>query len=386
MHKIRILLIIILILIVTAITLRSSASVKDPIYDDLEGYDLVTALIKDGKTAQAAEELKSSRLRKENPAIYRLLVSQLHYSKGEWQKAYDEADDVPTSEQFNYALLVKARAAFQLNAYGKCQKSFSLVPMEAIAIENDFIWRAQCEYKTKMYPQAWQSLLRGQKKFSGFGIEREMIAFKVDLKMPHEALTQSLNWFAANAYLPGQILNVAEIFHQNNFPDYARAVLELGRAKFPMHLDINLTLSQLYFQKNLLLAAEEGFMRASFSDAKYFYHTAEMNRQLGNYERSQYFNAFVRDPKEKLKQKIATYVDAGKFPLIASLEPVINRSDLSRDDEIRYALAYSLVKMGQTERPLQYLSSITKPELIEKTTVLRKTLIDCQEKKDACRL
>ena len=72
--------------------------------------------------------------------------------------------------------------------------------------------------------------------------------------------------------------------------------------------------------------------------------------------------------------------------MIASLESVLSRSELAKDDEIRYALAYSLVRVGQISEPLKYLAQITKPELIEKTTVLRKTLLDCEAKKATCTL
>jgi tetratricopeptide (TPR) repeat protein len=375
-----------LAILVCVFTSQAFGFVKDPIYDDLDGYDLIAALIKDGKFDLAWDELKKSESKKKNRARYQLLLGHYYYGKGEWKKAVSALDDVGAGEFQSQAALVLGRAYYQLKSFEKCRGAYAAAPMVAAAVENDFIWLATCEYKTKRYPEAWSALARAKAKFHSFVIEREMVGLKMDMGLGHEAFLQALDWFAVNQGFPGQYLDVAEQLHNRGLDDHAIAILETGRSLYPMHLDINLTLSQLYFQKNLLMASEDGFSRAAFSDAKYFYHAAEINRQLGRFERSQYFNSYVKDPKEKIKQKIASYVDAGKFPLIASLESVLSRSDLSKDDEIRYALAYSLVKMGQIEEPLKYLSAITKPELIEKTTVLRKTLIDCQEKKEACRL
>lgn len=136
----------------------------------------------------------------------------------------------------------------------------------------------------------------------------------------------------------------------------------------------------------MLLAVEEGFSRAALSDGKYAYHAAEINRQAGRYERSQFFNARIPDDKERLKQKLAIYVDKGQFAMIASLESILQRSPLINDDEIRYALAYSLVRTGEYKRPLQYLAKITNKDFLEKTVILRNALTDCVENNKVCKL
>jgi thioredoxin-like negative regulator of GroEL len=151
-------------------------------------------------------------------------------------------------------------------------------------------------------------------------------------------------------------------------------------------MDINLAFSQIYFHKGMMMVAQEGFSRAAHVDAKYFYHTAELNRQSGRYERSLFFNSHVQNEKERLKQKIATYVDANRYALIASMDSVIQRSELAKDEEILYALSYSLVRNGDRDKSLKYLAKITKPELIEKSTLLRQALLECQKKQERCNI
>lgn len=378
------------ILIIAALLLSiraASAFVKDPIYDDLEGYELITALINDGKLDLAWGELKLPKNKSNNPARYHLLLGRYHAAKNEWDKAIDafeKAQKNPGTK--NEADLQSARAHFQIKKYGTCQSLYGKQDVEPFMLESDWISKAQCEFKNKSSSASWATLTRARQKYASFAIEREWVELQMALQMKHMALTTALDWLHGKSVMPSQFMNLAEIFNAQGNVEEALMVLEAGRAQQPMNVDINLTLSQIYFQKGLMRASAEGFARAAEKDSKYHYHAAELQRQLGNMELSRYQNIFIADPKEKLKQKIAAFVDAGNFPMIASLENIIQRSELSKDDEIRYALAYSLVREGQIDQPLQYLSQITKPELIEKTTVLRKTLLDCQQKKNDCRL
>ncbi|MBY0385587.1 hypothetical protein K2X05_10570 [bacterium] len=357
--------------------------VKDPIYDDLEGPALVRALLKDGKLDLAEEEIKSLQ----KPDETNLLKGQLNYLKNQWPQALKEFSKISNqSEFFAESQMGLARTYYQAKDYKNCQKSYLQIATNKYAQELDSIWKSSCEKQIKKYDEAWQTLLSARKIYASYNIEVEMIQLQLDLKMHHEALLTTLQWFSKHLSPATHYLNVAEMFQVAKSEQGALTVLEMARAQHPAHMDINLALSQVYFQKGMLSAAEEGFRRAALSDGKYYYHSAELNRQTRHYERSLYLNALVVDEKERLKQKIATYVDANKYSLIASLDAVIQRSELQKDDEVKYALAYSLVRVGNYEKPLKYLSQITKPELIEKTTVLRQTLLECQEKKEACRL
>ncbi len=378
-----------LILIVFLFCFDTQGSVKDPFYDEVEGYELVEALIRDQKFDVALSELKSERLKKSNPNRYHILLGQAYYGKGLWDKSILEFKLYPNNIHSKVYL---GRNYYALKNYNKCTKSYQKIDKsiyvesnQKLMLESDFLKKANCEFKIKFYSDSFATLSDGQIQFKSFGLYREKISFQIELKLLHEALTYALNELANHPSSPVQYLDIAELFHQKDRFDEALFVIEMGRSLYPTHLDLNLTLSQMYFQKNLLHASEEGFSRAALTDGKYFYHTAELNRQIGHLERSQYFNSHVQDDKQKLKQKIATYVDLNKFNLISSLKSVIGRSELNNDDEIKYALAYSLIKVGEVEAPLKYLDSISKPELLEKTAILKNAVLDCQVKNQVCR-
>jgi tetratricopeptide (TPR) repeat protein len=363
---------------------KAHGLVKDPLYDDLEGVALIRALLKDGKLELAKEEIQL--LESKDVVQYRLLIGQWFFQKGEWKESLKNLSLIQDRTLQPEAQLWMARNYFQMKNFEKCIQNYQHLVGVAFATENDFVSKSHCELKQKKYQEAWKTLWKARENYKSFSVEREFIALQVEMGLVHEALEHSLRWLTAQDNIAVHYLNLAEIFQAKSHRKQAQTVLELGRVRHPLNLDLNLALSQLYFQEGLLLAAEEGFSRAALTDGKYYYHSAELNRQAGHFERSLYFNSLVVEEKERLKQKIATYVDANKYSLIASLDSVIQRSELQKDDEIRYALAYSLVRIGAIEKPLQYLSQITKPELIEKSTVLRQALIDCQAKKEICRL
>jgi tetratricopeptide (TPR) repeat protein len=374
-----------LILLILSFAIGAQAFVKDAMYDDLEGASLIRALIKDGKLELAQPEIASYQ--KNNHMEATLFLGQWYYLKNDWKLSLRELAKIPaTSDFFPEAQIWQGRANYQSKQYKECAGFYGTVFSNKYAIENDALWKFECEQKMGQKEKAWITLQKARKAFPSFNVESEWITLMVKLKLVHEGLLTSMEWLATHASPATHFMNLAEIFQTEGATAAALGILEMARAQHPTNLDINLALSQIYFQKGSLNAAEEGFRRAAINDSKYFYHTAELNRQTHRFERSLYFNASVVDEKERLKQKIATYVDANKYALIASLDSVIQRSELQKDDEIRYALAYSLVRSGDLAKPLKYLSQITKPDLIEKTTVLRQTLIDCKEKQGVCRL
>ncbi len=367
-------------------TKKAHGFVKDPMYDELEGAALVRALLKDGKLDLAKDEIQA--LQKGDKNSFHLLKGQWFFQKNEWQQALKEWAQLSkeSSTTLAEASVWQGRSYLQLKDFKKCKSVYQNILQNQFAMETDFINKATCEQKSGTKNEAWKTLWTARERFHSFAIEQEVISLLIDLKMIHEGLNMSLAWLAQHQSPATHALNLAEMFQSRQASSSALTILEMARAQYPSNMDVNLALSQIYFQKNWMWAAEEGFRRAAINDSKYYYHTAELNRQTKRFERSLYFNSSVVDEKERLKQKIATYVDANKYSLIASLDSVIQRSELQKDDEVRYALAYSLVRMGAIDRPLSYLSQITKPELIEKTTVLRQTLLECQTKKEVCRL
>ncbi len=362
-------------------SLRSHAFVKDPIYDDLEGIALIQALLKDAKWDLAQSEIQ--QLEKQDAVSGKYYRGQWNYLKGDHNKALALFTSL-SNKNFADVDVWLMRTYAQLQKDGKCLSAVPHFLKRTDVVENDYLLRAQCAQRSKNYDQAWETVLQARKRFASYTAETEWLTLQLQLGLHHQAWQTAQVWLVKHDAPATHFLNFAELFQAKGLSTQALKVLELGRLRHPTNMDINLAFSQVYFHKGFLFVAEEGFARASLKDSKYYYHSAELNRQTGRYERSLYFNSHVVEEKERLKQKIATYVDANRYALIASMDPVIQRSELAKDEEILYALSYSLVRNGDREKPLKYLAKITKPELIEKSTLLRQALLECQKKQERC--
>lgn len=171
-----------------------------------------------------------------------------------------------------------------------------------------------------------------------------------------------------------QGLSVAELFHDFRAQKESRLIVELIRAKAPWDLDINLSMAQLEFETGEMNAVTESFARASIAEPRYHFHVSEFHRQRGQFQQAIYHGQLIKDPKEHLRARLAIYLEQKNYSLIASLDPIVRRNQALIDDEVRYALAYSLAQMGIADRAMFYLRQIKASEYAEKAALLKQTL------------
>lgn len=365
-----------------------SFSALDAKYDEFDGFELVRVLIDDNKADLAKEEIDKINS-KDNSDLHAYWSGVIAYKKDLFLQA--ESSFLKAQFSNDKANGVKrdlflGRTYSALGLAQKCveryEKSSDILEFQ----EKDFIAMATCLLKKKDETKAAMYFLNAFKKYKSLTALFALNEFLVSKKMFNVATEISLNWLATRSNQSSDFIAVADFLHKKDYPQGRLQVLELARIKYPLDIDINLNLNQIFYEKIMPLAVEEGFFRASLVDRKYAYHAAEMNRQVGRFERSKFFNSLIPDEKQRLKQKLAVYVDQGLFAMIASLESILQRSELINEDEVRYALAYSLVRVGEYRRPLQYLAKITNKDFLEKTVILRNALTDCVENNKVCKL
>lgn len=361
----------------------------DARYDDYDSFDLVQVLIDDGKLELAQKELDGMSREEKRNSSYGYLSGVVQFKKKNYKASEKLLEDVQfakNSAEAHQRNLYLARSYFQIERFERCARAFKDGVLSSLASDEDFIQASICEQKQGAPEKAWATLVGRFQRNASFTLLLAIDEFLLKEKLFNVAKQMSLEWLAVMSKQGADFLTVADLFQKSGDGEGRLAVLEMGRVKYPLDVDINLNLNQIYYEKGMVLAVEEGFSRAALVDGKYAYHAAEINRQAGRYERSQFFNAAIPDEKERLKQKLAIYVDKGEFALIASMEPALQRMSLIHDDEVRYALAYSLVRSGNYERPLMYLSKITNKDLLEKTVILRNALSECVQKNTSCKL
>jgi tetratricopeptide (TPR) repeat protein len=349
--------------------LPAQAAIKDPVYDNYDGLDLVEALIRDGNLKGAAEELN------EIPSSSRkwLVAGHLDYAAKRFPQAiknYQKADEDQSRNVF------LARAFGRNQEWKDCHRIYAKSAELWLVREEDVVLKANCEYQVQKWQNALNTLTQGYNKAPTFVLQREQTALLLEMGLTRTALDTVFNLRMPSA---SESLAMAELFHNKKLIEDTLTVLEWTRTRFPFDLDTNLTLAKVYFGKGQLRTTAEAFERAARVDSRYAYHATEIRRQLGEFQIAQYWTPFVPDEKERLKARMALYVDSNRYPMIASMESVLATSALKADDEVRYAIGYSLARLGGTDRPLKYLAQIRSPHFVERAALLRKSIIEIQK-------
>ena len=168
--------------------------------------------------------------------------------------------------------------------------------------------------------------------------------------------------------------------------DKAIELAEQANLRFISSADITVILAHLYIDKEMIQAAADLFDEASIEDDKYTKEAAEMMRRAHEFTLALYKNSQMLEAKEKLKQRVAIFIEFGAYERILASSQALYRSELIEDESIRYALAYSYYMVGKYEECEAELKFLTRPDLFNKATELRKNMQKCKDNHWECTL
>ena len=153
--------------------------------------------------------------------------------------------------------------------------------------------------------------------------------------------------------------------------------LETAKLKFPHNENIAKSLAAVYIRDENYYSAAKIIHDASYMNPNLIKEAAELYRRAGAEYMALSLNGLISDQNEKLKQRMALMLQLGNFEQAAGMENSLKRIRLNEDENIKYALAYALFKIGNYTKADIYLSQITDSRLFEKAVELRKIMNDC---------
>lgn len=351
-----------------------NAEVIPPKYDDFDSYELIEQLILDQKYDLAYETLKNID-QKGDMEKNNFLFGKIFFFKSDFinsRKYLLQTRGVLRSESDLYL----GEISYNEKKYNECINYLSK-HKKIINIERSIIL-SHCFYEEKNYPEAWKilSFLKDKKA------EKELILFNFKIGLQKEALNLAIKYLQKYNSSASECLALSQYFSG----DEKIKILEISKAVHPFDVDINLAYAQVKYLISNFESAAEAFSIAALTEQKYYFHASEIYRQLGMIEISSYFNLFVEKNVDSIKLKMANLVESNNFLSIASMNNLVSKTKLMYDDEVRYALSYSLAQAGEYDKPTQYLLSITDQSILPKAVQLRKTLLECSEKRSSCSL
>ena len=376
-------------ILLTALQLSIFAADKSK-SDEIDHVALAALLMKDGHYARAAETLnEADTTEKDFDFVLYYTIKGLIFTK---QQLYTVAN-----EQFYNAIksgqteptiyLYIAQNNFKLRDYQATIDALNKAGEVATAKPQLLALKAECHWKLEQKAEALDILATTLEKFPEYyGVYKQRFNYFVELELYQSALEDAEIYLANEKPNVKTYLSFVGALRKSGATTKATVLAEEGNVKFVESADMTVMLAHLYLDQEMVQTAANLFDQASIEDAKYTKEASEMLRRARKFTLALYKNAQLNNTKEKYKQRIAIYLEFGEYERVVATDSALERSGLLEDENIRYALAYAYYMTSDFEKSEAQLRELTRPDLFEKATELRKNMEKCQNNSWECEL
>lgn len=249
----------------------------------------------------------------------------------------------------------------------------------------EYMLRADCYWKSEKKDSAVGILTEGAKAFpSDQSLLKQKFYYFTELGLYQEAISSAKSYMKRAKPNAKEYMALSQMLLAGGQREEALKVLEETKMLFPANAKVNMLLGHLYMKKGMEFTTANLFEQGSYYEHKYVKEAAELHRRVGLIPHALYLNSQIPDKKEKLKQKIAIYVEREEYEKIIGLIAALKRYKMLDDDNIRYAVAYAYYMAKDYEEAEAQLKKITDNELFSKATIIRKNIEKCQDNSMEC--
>jgi tetratricopeptide (TPR) repeat protein len=213
---------------------------------------------------------------------------------------------------------------------------------------------------------------------------RQELFFLIGLKLYQTALERAQDFLATEELSKDDYITIGRALRKAGQAKKALPLLERGLLTYPDDQNIRLELSGCYHDSSMNYTAAVIMEKASYEDPELIAQTAELYRRAKRYVKALFLNMSIPDQKEKLKQRLAYYVEMGEYESVAAMYTDASRSGLLENEDIVYAFAYSFFMTGNFDDSEMLLTRITRNDLFRKAAELRKSMEVCKEDPKGC--
>ncbi len=288
-------------------------------------------------------------------------------------------------EKIEQLYLYLSRAYFKDKQYLKTVYSLDRAGEKGKDRAALFALRAECYWKADEKEKAIQALNKGSELFKeDKTLLRQKYYYFADLKLYQSAIKYAKVYMQKADATSKEYVSLAQMLITAGQEREAIKFLEEAKLNFPDNAKISMLLAYLYNKKSMSFVAANLYEDAAYHDSNYTKDAAEMYRRVGLIPHALYLNSKLTDKAEKIKQKIAIFVDRGEFEKVIGLKNALNRYGLLDNDKFRYALAYAYYVVKDYDNAEKYLKQIEDSELFSKATVIRKNIEKCKKNSEGC--
>lgn len=383
----------ILLLMITTLSWSSSPLAEDINHLDHSPSDLVAlaqVLVQNGQNDKALNillGLKERKLEALDRITYHVQLGLIYQQQGKLDLAYEHFEKSFKSGSTNKMIyLYMARISFELKHYDRANDNIDKSGPLAWNLQETHLLKSRILGAQKEYQKAWQVLQKASVQFHQHkNIEREKILVLMNLKLVYQALDLAQKFVHYKDLDEKEVVMVAHVFEQAQERSKAIKILEMTRLMWPQSQLIHQALASLYAQNKSYFSAAMVLDSYSFFKSDLMAETSELFRLAKRPEYAMYLSSKIGDKEKKLKQKLALYLEVGRYDQVVSLDSEIRSLDISStNEELTYALAYSYFQTGQFKKSESLLTQVTKQELFEKGLLIRKAMESCIQTLKGC--
>lgn len=278
-----------------------------------------------------------------------------------------------------------AKAYYETGDYASTVKHLDLAGDRGREHAGLFALRAECYWKTENPGKAIHALNTGLELFPDDALLlKQKYHYFAQLGL-YEAAIEHANQYMAvtNADANEYILLAQLLFEAGQLGEAAR-ILETARAKFPENAEVDVALAHVYIKREMNHTAAYLLKEGAYKDKKYLKDAVEMHRRIQDYSHAILLTAQMTDKVEKLKQKVAIYLDRGEFEKVIGLKDDLGRYNILEEDNMRYALAYSYYMASDYPQAEFHLKKIQTAALFEQGLVILRSIERCREDITEC--
>ncbi len=330
--------------------------------------------------ATKTKEFKAPKTQKKEKYLFSIGSSE---KKVEPKDEYD--GEKIREDKITQLYMYLSQENYKLKNYKETIQSLDNAKEKGKARASLYTLRAECYWKLKDHTNAISILSEGIKKFpDDLTLLKQKFYYFADLKLYQAAIDASKVYMQKAGSGAKEYIALAQMLIGGEQIDEAIKLLEEAKLLFPKEPKIAVLLGHMYLKKDMKQSAAHLFEVSSYYDLIYLKDAVEMHRRANNRVHALYLNAQNPDKVEKLKQKVAIYIDSGEYKKVTGLHKALDRYGMLQDDNLRYALAYSYYMAGDFPMAEMHLKKITDNELFSKATVIRKNIEKCKKNTLEC--
>jgi tetratricopeptide (TPR) repeat protein len=354
--------------------------------DNVDYLSLAQILVKDGYYERAEKTLNKIKVSEiEDKSLFQSLKAMIELNKKNYKESiylFHESIKNGMKEKEKYLYL--SEAYLQLKDLKQALYFIEKVSQEDKQKIAYFIIKAEIAWQSDEKINAWQILdLAESKKLSYQVLTKKRFQYLLQEGLYQSAFDRAQKLIInEDSFL--DVLAMASQLREKKQNDLSLNLLQTLHLIRPSNEVVALEMAQNYLALKQIYSAALVLEGAAKHNISLSYEAAEMFKQIGKNYRARFLNLTTEDPAKRLKQQLSLYLEEDDYFSMTFLIPQLVKHHVLAEQEIQYAVAYSLFRTGDFKRSEKYLDKIDKQELFEKSVDLKKEIQNCIEEKWAC--